>query len=30
MDVVGVDKSKWSVDPFGATMKDGYLYATRA
>jgi acetylornithine deacetylase/succinyl-diaminopimelate desuccinylase-like protein len=26
MDVVGVDKSKWSVDPFGAVMKDGYLY----
>ena len=26
MDVVGVDKSKWTVDPFGATMKDGYLY----
>ena len=26
MDVVGVDRSKWSVDPFGAVMKDGYLY----
>jgi acetylornithine deacetylase/succinyl-diaminopimelate desuccinylase-like protein len=26
LDVVGVDKSKWSVDPFGAVMKDGYLY----
>jgi acetylornithine deacetylase/succinyl-diaminopimelate desuccinylase-like protein len=26
MDVVGVDKSKWTVDPFGATIKDGYLY----
>lgn len=26
LDVVGVDKSKWSVDPFGAVMKDGYMY----
>jgi len=26
MDVVGVDKSKWTVDPFGAIVKDGYLY----
>ncbi len=26
MDVVGVDKSKWTVDPFGAVMKDGYIY----
>ncbi len=26
MDVVGVDKSKWSVDPFAGVMKDGYLY----
>jgi acetylornithine deacetylase/succinyl-diaminopimelate desuccinylase-like protein len=26
LDVVGVDKSKWSVDPFVAVMKDGYLY----
>jgi acetylornithine deacetylase/succinyl-diaminopimelate desuccinylase-like protein len=26
LDVVGVDKSKWSVDPFAAIMKDGYLY----
>jgi len=26
MDVVGVDKSKWTVDPFGAVIKDGYLY----
>ena len=23
MDVVGVDKSKWTVDPFAGTMKDG-------
>ncbi len=26
MDVVGVDKSKWTVDPFGAVVKGGYLY----
>jgi acetylornithine deacetylase/succinyl-diaminopimelate desuccinylase-like protein len=26
LDVVGVDKSKWSADPFGAIMKDGYMY----
>lgn len=26
MDVVGVDKSKWTVDPFGAVIKDGFLY----
>jgi len=26
MDVVGVDKSKWTVDPFGAIVKDGYMY----
>ena len=26
MDVVGVDKSKWTVDPFGAIIKDGYMY----
>lgn len=25
-DVVGVDRSKWSVDPFGGVIKDGYLY----
>lgn len=30
MDVVGVDKSKWTVDPFGAVMKDGYLYGRGA
>ena len=23
MDVVGVDRSKWSVDPFGGVIKDG-------
>ena len=26
MDVVGVDKSKWTVDPFGGVIKDGYLW----
>lgn len=26
MDVVGVDRSHWTVDPFGAVVKDGYLY----
>jgi hypothetical protein len=26
MDVVGVDRSKWTVDPFAAMIKDGYLY----
>src|ERR1700691_5365026 len=30
LDVVGVDKSKWTVDPFGAVMKDGYLYGRGA
>ena len=25
-DVVGVDKDKWPVDPFGAVMKDGYIW----
>src|SRR6516162_10056805 len=26
LDVVGVDKSKWAVDPFGGVIKDGYLW----
>jgi acetylornithine deacetylase/succinyl-diaminopimelate desuccinylase-like protein len=30
LDVVGVDKAKWSVDPFGAIVKDGYLYGRGA
>jgi acetylornithine deacetylase/succinyl-diaminopimelate desuccinylase-like protein len=30
MDVVGADKSKWTVDPFAAVMKDGYLYGRGA
>jgi acetylornithine deacetylase/succinyl-diaminopimelate desuccinylase-like protein len=25
-DVVGVDREKWPVDPFGAVMKDGYIW----
>jgi acetylornithine deacetylase/succinyl-diaminopimelate desuccinylase-like protein len=30
MDVVGVSREKWSVDPFGAVVKDGYLYGRGA
>ncbi len=30
LDVVGVDKSKWTVDPFAAVMKDGYMYGRGA
>ena len=30
MDVVGVETSKWSVDPFAAVIKDGYLYGRGA
>jgi acetylornithine deacetylase/succinyl-diaminopimelate desuccinylase-like protein len=30
MDVVGVDRTKWTVDPFGAVVKDGYLYGRGA
>ena len=26
IDVVGVEREKWTVDPFGAVVKDGYLY----
>ncbi|HEX4604299.1 MAG TPA: M20/M25/M40 family metallo-hydrolase [Candidatus Angelobacter sp.] len=26
IDVVGVERDKWTVDPFAATVKDGYLY----
>jgi acetylornithine deacetylase/succinyl-diaminopimelate desuccinylase-like protein len=29
-DVVGVERSKWTVDPFGAVLKDGYLYGRGA
>jgi acetylornithine deacetylase/succinyl-diaminopimelate desuccinylase-like protein len=30
MDVVGVDRTKWTVDPFAATIKDGYVYGRGA
>jgi acetylornithine deacetylase/succinyl-diaminopimelate desuccinylase-like protein len=30
MDVVGVQREKWSVDPFAAVIKDGYLYGRGA
>ena len=30
LDVVGVDRAKWTVDPFAATIKDGYLYGRGA
>ena len=26
LDVVGVERDKWTVDPFAAIIKDGYLY----
>lgn len=26
LDVVGVDKTKWTVDPFGGVIQNGYLY----
>ena len=30
LDVVGADRSRWSVDPFGAVIKDGYIYGRGA
>jgi acetylornithine deacetylase/succinyl-diaminopimelate desuccinylase-like protein len=30
LDVVPADKSRWTVDPFGAVIKDGYLYGRGA
>jgi acetylornithine deacetylase/succinyl-diaminopimelate desuccinylase-like protein len=30
LDVVGVDKTKWKVDPFGGVTQDGYLYGRGA
>jgi acetylornithine deacetylase/succinyl-diaminopimelate desuccinylase-like protein len=30
MDVVGVERDKWSVDPFAAVIRDGYLYGRGA
>jgi acetylornithine deacetylase/succinyl-diaminopimelate desuccinylase-like protein len=29
-DVVGVEREKWTVDPFGGIIKDGYLYGRGA
>jgi acetylornithine deacetylase/succinyl-diaminopimelate desuccinylase-like protein len=30
MDVVGVERARWTVDPFAAVVKDGYLYGRGA
>ncbi|MEJ7809669.1 MAG: M20/M25/M40 family metallo-hydrolase [Gemmatimonadaceae bacterium] len=30
MDVVGVERDRWSVDPFAAMIRDGYLYGRGA
>lgn len=30
MDVVGVERDKWTVDPFAAVIEDGYLYGRGA
>ena len=30
MDVVGAERVRWTVDPFGAVMKDGYIYGRGA
>src|SRR3984885_11379853 len=30
MDVVGVDRARWTVDPFAATIKDVYIYGRGA
>jgi acetylornithine deacetylase/succinyl-diaminopimelate desuccinylase-like protein len=30
LDVVGVERSKWTVDPFAAVIKEGYLYGRGA
>lgn len=30
IDVVGVERKRWTVDPFGAEIKDGYLYGRGA
>jgi len=30
LDTVPVDKSRWSVDPFGGVIKDGYIYGRGA
>ncbi|MEK7674447.1 MAG: M20/M25/M40 family metallo-hydrolase [Verrucomicrobiota bacterium] len=30
LDVVGVERDKWTVDPFGGVIKDGYIYGRGA
>jgi acetylornithine deacetylase/succinyl-diaminopimelate desuccinylase-like protein len=30
LDVVGVERDKWTFDPFGGTVKDGYVYGRGA
>ncbi len=30
IDVVGVERDKWTVDPFGGVVKDGYIYGRGA
>jgi acetylornithine deacetylase/succinyl-diaminopimelate desuccinylase-like protein len=30
LDVVGVERDKWTVDPFAAVIKDGYIYGRGA
>ena len=30
LDVAGADRAKWTVDPFGGVIKDGYLYGRGA
>ena len=30
LDVVGVERAKWTVDPFAAVVKDGYIYGRGA
>jgi acetylornithine deacetylase/succinyl-diaminopimelate desuccinylase-like protein len=30
LDVVGVERSRWSVDPFGGVIKDGYIWGRGA
>ena len=30
LDTVGIERDKWTVDPFAATIKDGYLYGRGA
>ena len=29
-DVVGVQRDKWAVDPFGAVLRDGYVWGRGA